>query len=73
MADYHPPHKIAPQQNAAHQIAIEGPIRVGKTTLARLLADRLRARTLLDSEENPFLGEFYQERPGDQTDFLYQQ
>ena len=59
MADYHPPRQIAPQQ-----IVIEGPIRVGKTTLARLLADRLRARTLLDSEENPFLAEFYQERPG---------
>ena len=54
MAHYEPP----------GHIVIEGPIRVGKTTLARLLADRLRARTLLDSEENPFLGDFYQERPG---------
>lgn len=45
-------------------IAIEGPIRVGKTSLARILADRLRARPVLDSEDNPFLGDFYQERPG---------
>ena len=64
MADHHTPQQIAPQQIAPQQIIIEGPIRVGKTTLARLLADRLRARTLLDSEENPFLGDFYQERPG---------
>ncbi len=45
-------------------IAIEGPIRVGKSSLARILADRLRARPILDSEENPFLGDFYQEKPG---------
>ena len=45
-------------------IAIEGPIRVGKSSLARLLAQRLRARPILDCEENPFLDDFYQERPG---------
>jgi deoxyadenosine/deoxycytidine kinase len=43
---------------------VEGPIRVGKTSLARILADRLHARRILDSEDNPFLQAFYQERPG---------
>ncbi|MGH7360958.1 MAG: deoxynucleoside kinase, partial [Candidatus Methylomirabilales bacterium] len=44
----------------AHYIAVEGPIGVGKTSLAELLAQRLRARTLLElAEHNPFLKEFY--------------
>lgn len=47
-----------------HYIAIEGPIRVGKSSLARLLAERLHAHTVLDNETNPFLSEFYEERPG---------
>ena len=45
-------------------IAIEGPIRVGKTTLADLLADRLQGYRIRDDEENPFLEAFYQEKPG---------
>ncbi len=45
-------------------IAIEGPIRVGKSSLARILADRLRGRVIHDTESNPFLSEFYEERPG---------
>ncbi len=45
-------------------IAIEGPVRVGKTSLARLLADRLRGRLILDTEQNPFLREFYEDGPG---------
>jgi deoxyadenosine/deoxycytidine kinase len=45
-------------------IAIEGPIRVGKSTLARILAERLHARRVLDPEENPFLDDFYKEKPG---------
>jgi deoxyadenosine/deoxycytidine kinase len=41
-------------------IAIEGPIGVGKTSLARLLSERLGARLLVeDVEENPFLARFY--------------
>ncbi|MBI3665590.1 MAG: deoxynucleoside kinase [Acidobacteria bacterium] len=47
-----------------HFIAIEGPVRVGKTSLARLVAERLRARLLLDNENNPFLKGFYTVRPG---------
>jgi deoxyguanosine kinase len=45
-------------------IAIEGPIRVGKTTLADLLADRLHGTRIRDDEENPFLESFYKEKPG---------
>ncbi len=45
-------------------IAIEGPIRVGKSSLARLLADRLRGRLIHDTENNPFLNDFYDEVPG---------
>ena len=44
-------------------IAIEGPIGVGKTTLARLLQPEFDARLLLEIfEENPFLAAFYQDR-----------
>jgi deoxyadenosine/deoxycytidine kinase len=44
-------------------IAIEGVIGVGKSTLARLLAQRLNAEPLLEEvEENPFLAEFYEDR-----------
>ncbi len=45
-------------------IAIEGPLRVGKTTLADILAERLHAERLRDVEDNPFLGDFYKDRPG---------
>jgi deoxyguanosine kinase len=45
-------------------IVVEGPLRVGKTTLARILAERLHARRIYDSEDNPFLPEFYVEKPG---------
>src|SRR5581483_278222 len=45
-------------------IAIEGPLRVGKTTLARFLADRMHARRVIDCEDTPFLADFYRERMG---------
>jgi deoxyguanosine kinase len=45
-------------------IVIEGPLRVGKTTLARILAERLHARRIYDSEDNPFLADFYSEKQG---------
>lgn len=41
-------------------IVVEGPIGVGKTSLAELLAERLQARKLLEGpDENPFLAQFY--------------
>ncbi|MEI7706270.1 MAG: deoxynucleoside kinase [Deltaproteobacteria bacterium] len=47
----------------ARYIAIEGPIGVGKTTLAAALADRLGGRVILEAvEENPFLPAFYQDQ-----------
>lgn len=48
----------------ARYIAIEGPLRVGKSSLARALAERIHARTVLDSEENPFLKDFYRGQHG---------
>src|SRR5207253_6549907 len=45
-------------------IVIEGPLRVGKTTLARVLAERLHARRIYDCEDNPFLADFYKAKPG---------
>ena len=43
-------------------VAVEGPIGVGKTTLARLLAESLEATTVLEVvEENPFLHHFYRD------------
>jgi len=45
-------------------IVIEGPLRVGKSTLARVLAERLHARRVYDCEDNPFLADFYRETPG---------
>src|SRR6201988_602 len=54
----------APEFQAPRFIVIEGPLRVGKTTLARVLADRLHARRVYDCEDNPFLADFYKEKPG---------
>ncbi|MCK0508438.1 deoxynucleoside kinase [Aromatoleum anaerobium] len=46
----------------AHYIVIEGPIGAGKTSLARRLAERLDAETVLEQpEQNAFLGRFYQD------------
>jgi deoxyguanosine kinase len=45
-------------------IAIEGPLGVGKSTLADRLGARLDATMVLDEAENPFLADFYANRPG---------
>ena len=43
-------------------IAVEGPIGVGKTTLARKLSEVLDSELILEqAEENPFLERFYQD------------
>ena len=46
------------------RIAVEGPLRVGKSTLARLLAERIGAGYLAEPENNPFLPRFYAGEPG---------
>src|SRR5215470_10809666 len=57
-------------------IALEGPIRVGKSTLARILAEQMHARRIFDCDDNPFLADFYNEKPGAafraQMYFLYE-
>src|SRR4051812_3940171 len=45
-------------------IAVEGPIRVGKSTLARILAERLNATRVMEPEVNPFLPLFYEGERG---------
>ena len=43
-----------------YYIAIEGVIGAGKTSLARLLADKLNGHLILENaEENPYLADFY--------------
>jgi|TARA_B100001250_G_scaffold54293_1_gene42122 deoxyadenosine/deoxycytidine kinase len=57
-----------------YYIAIEGPIGVGKTSLAELLSKELGARLVLeDFEDNPFLPDFYNdpERFGFQTQLFF--
>ena len=50
---------------ASRYIAIEGPIGVGKTSLARRLADELDGEVVLEEAgANPFLERFYQDPRG---------
>src|ERR1700757_4361402 len=57
-----------------HYIAVEGPIRVGKSTLASVIGERLHAQLIREPENNPFLGPFYDGERGAafqaQFDFL---
>ena len=66
-----------PLPRSLRHIAVEGPIGVGKTTLAVRLARRLDAETLLEQPaDNPFLERFYRDREGyafqTQLFFLFQ-
>jgi deoxyguanosine kinase len=45
-------------------IAVEGPIRVGKSTLAQILSERLNAQRVMEPEDNPFLAAFYRGERG---------
>lgn len=52
-----------PPEDSPRLIAIDGPVGVGKTTLARVLAQRLDAKTVFEEvEQNPFLKDFYKDR-----------
>jgi deoxyguanosine kinase len=54
---------IEPDVKEVKYIAIEGVIGAGKTSLAKLLGERLNAKVVLEQYyENPFLEKFYQNR-----------
>ena len=53
---------MAVQRADIRYIAVEGVIGAGKTSLARMLSERLNARLVLEQfEENPFLERFYED------------
>jgi len=54
-------------------IALEGPIRVGKSTLARILAQKYDIQPITEPEHNPFLTPFYEGELGAafQTQFAF--
>jgi len=54
--------KRGPQ--APRFIAIEGPLRVGKSTLARILAERLHARRVYDCERQSLFDRLLQRKIG---------
>jgi deoxyguanosine kinase len=65
---------MAADRTTGRYIAVEGPIGVGKTALARRLASEFGSRLLLETvEENPFLRKFYEdpERHAFQTQLFF--
>lgn len=51
-----------PRSDPPNHIVVEGPIGVGKTTLAKRLADSLQAELILERpEQNPFLERYYRD------------
>ena len=65
---------MAEDRTTGRYIAVEGPIGVGKTALARRLATEFGSRLLLEQvEENPFLKRFYEdpERHAFQTQLFF--
>ena len=59
------PHSPDRRLARCKHIVVEGPIGVGKSSLARTLAEYLGADLLLEqAEENPFLGRFYEDMAG---------
>jgi deoxyadenosine/deoxycytidine kinase len=56
--------RYTPRTLDFRHIALEGPIGVGKSALAERLAARLDAALILEDRDNPFLADFYADRPG---------
>jgi deoxyguanosine kinase len=56
--------RYTPRTLTFRHISIEGPIGVGKSALAEHLAARLDAALVLEERDNPFLADFYADRPG---------
>src|SRR6266478_9853590 len=54
-------------------IAVEGPIRVGKSTLAQIIATQMNAQRVIEPEDNKFLKSFYEGETGAafQTQFSF--
>lgn len=60
-----PPKPPRPGSGDSRFIVVEGPIGVGKTSLARRLAESLGGEVLLEQvDDNPFLERFYREGKG---------
>ena len=55
---------MKPESLGFHYVSVDGPIGVGKTSLVELLVRRFEGVKILEDADNPFLGDFYQDRPG---------
>ena len=55
---------MAADQLPFRYLAVDGPIGVGKTSLVDRLVRRFEAVKVLEDVENPFLPDFYQDKPG---------
>jgi deoxyguanosine kinase len=55
---------LKPETLGFHYLAVDGPIGVGKTTLVEMLTRRYEGVKILEDVDNPFLPDFYQDRPG---------
>ena len=64
MSVEHWPIIASPHLTPFQYIAIEGPIGVGKSSLAERIASRLDATVVLEEADNPFLADFYAGRAG---------
>ncbi len=54
----------APDSLGFHYLAVDGPIGVGKTTLVEMLTRHFEGVKILEDVDNPFLPDFYRDRPG---------
>jgi deoxyadenosine/deoxycytidine kinase len=54
----------APATPGFHYLAVDGPIGVGKTTLVEMLTRHFEGVKILEDVDNPFLSDFYADRPG---------